>query len=107
VPAGEVNGSTPVNVDGFNMCGTTYRFFFAPITSDGRTGPRSGNINVGALNQGSYRTSCIGVGSREGSEGKCRSTPLFNIVKAGFIYAKWVWSFLMGVASPFSPIFFI
>ena len=38
VPAGQVDGSTPVNVDGFNVCGANHTFTVVPVTSDGQTG---------------------------------------------------------------------
>jgi hypothetical protein len=32
-----VDGSTPVNVDGFTLCTNTYTFTVAAVTSDGQT----------------------------------------------------------------------
>jgi hypothetical protein len=47
VPADAVGGSTPVNVDGFNLCTTTYTFTVALVTSDGQTGPASASVDYG------------------------------------------------------------
>jgi hypothetical protein len=52
VPAGQVDGFTPVNVDGFNVCNISYIFTVAPVTIDGQTGPRSDSVEVKALNPG-------------------------------------------------------
>jgi hypothetical protein len=52
VPAGQVDGSTPVNVGGFNVCGANHSFTVAPVTSDGLTGPNSDIIVFTALNPG-------------------------------------------------------
>jgi hypothetical protein len=52
VPAGQVDGSTPVNVDGFNVCNICYIFTVAPVTIDGQAGPRSDSVEVKALNPG-------------------------------------------------------
>jgi hypothetical protein len=49
VPAGQVDGSTPVNVGGFNVCGANHSFTVAPVTRDGQTGPRSGSVAQEAL----------------------------------------------------------
>jgi hypothetical protein len=49
VSAGQVDGSTPVNVDGFNVCGANHSFTVAPVTRDGQTGPRSGSVAQDAL----------------------------------------------------------
>jgi hypothetical protein len=32
VPASRVDGSTPVNVGGFNVCGANHKFTVAPVT---------------------------------------------------------------------------
>jgi hypothetical protein len=52
VPAGQVDGSTPVNVDGFNVCGANHSFAVAPVTSDGQAGPRSDSVDIPALDSG-------------------------------------------------------
>jgi hypothetical protein len=46
VPAGQVDGSTPVNVDAFNVCGANQSFTVAPVISDGQTGPRSDSVEI-------------------------------------------------------------
>jgi hypothetical protein len=51
VPAGQVDGSTPVNVDGFNVCGANHSFTVAPVTSDGQTGTSSVSVDI---NEGNY-----------------------------------------------------
>jgi hypothetical protein len=51
VPAGQVDGSTPVNVDGFNVCGANHSFTVAPVTSDGQTGPSSDGVDILALDR--------------------------------------------------------
>ena len=43
VPASEVDGSTPVNVGGFDVCTRTYTLYAAPVTSEG-AGPRSDSV---------------------------------------------------------------
>jgi hypothetical protein len=54
VPAGRVDGSTPVNVGGFNVCGANHSFIVAPVISDGQTGPSSDSVDIQALDQGMY-----------------------------------------------------
>jgi hypothetical protein len=46
VPAGQVDGSTPVNVGGFNVCGANHSFTVA------QTGPSSDIVDFEALDQG-------------------------------------------------------
>jgi hypothetical protein len=49
VPAGQVDGSTPVNVGGFNVCGANHSFTVAPVTSDDQAGPKSDSVAQEAL----------------------------------------------------------
>ena len=52
VPASEVDGSTPVNVGGFNdLCSKNYTFTVAPRTTAG-TGPMSDMVSITLLNPG-------------------------------------------------------
>jgi hypothetical protein len=51
VSAGQVDGSTPVNVDGFNMCGANHSFTVIPVSSDGQTGPSSDGVDILALDR--------------------------------------------------------
>jgi hypothetical protein len=53
VPAGQVDGSTPVNVDGFNVCGANHSFTVT-VATDGQIGPKSDSLDIQALNQGMY-----------------------------------------------------
>jgi hypothetical protein len=69
VPAGQVDGSTPVNVGGFNVCGANHSFTVAPVTSDGQTGPRSDSVDIPALDSG-------------GSAGKILAGQCFMSVKS-------------------------
>ena len=48
LPASEVNGSTPVNVGGFDVCTRTYSFTVVPETSEG-TGVKSASVFSGNL----------------------------------------------------------
>ena len=51
VPASEVDGSTPVNVGGFDVCTRTYSFTVAPVISQG-TGTRSAGVFSGEFIRG-------------------------------------------------------
>ena len=46
MPASEVDGSTTVNVGGFNLCARRYSFTVAPVTREG-TGPTSASVDRG------------------------------------------------------------
>ena len=50
VPASEVDRSTPVNVDGFDVCTRTYSFTVAPVISQG-IGMRSASAFSGEFIQ--------------------------------------------------------
>ena len=49
MPASEVDGSSPVNVGGFDACTRTYSFTVVPETSEG-TGVRSASVVSGMYN---------------------------------------------------------
>jgi hypothetical protein len=52
VSAGQVNGSNPVNENGFNVCGANHSFTVAPVTFN-QTGPSSVGVpDFQALDQG-------------------------------------------------------
>jgi hypothetical protein len=46
VSADDVDGSTPVNVGVFNVCGANHSFTVAPVTSNGQTGPSSDSVEI-------------------------------------------------------------
>ncbi len=65
VPASGVDGSTPVNEGGFDVCTVMYSFTVAPVTSEG-TGPSSSSVNQGPSGI-SYAVMLILWGSNEWS----------------------------------------